>query len=120
MSSTSRLHIEADARAFLSAALLPEPVERLEELSQLFLRQARAHILDADPDASLAGLGARDLDRWGDQSALERLSHSLPHMIHLDGADGQKIGDGLERPQYDGHIKTPGLQEKSYMSSSPR
>jgi hypothetical protein len=53
ISSTSRLaHHQADARAFLAAGLLSETVERLEKLRQLFRRQSRAGVPDADANAS--------------------------------------------------------------------
>ena len=50
-------HHEADAGAFLGAALLSETVERLKKLRQLFRRQPRAGVLDADPNALRTGHG---------------------------------------------------------------
>ena len=47
-------HHQADARAFLAAGLLPEAIERLEQLRQLFRRQSRAGVPDADANASPA------------------------------------------------------------------
>jgi len=54
---------QADASAFLGAGLLPQAIERLKQLHQLFRRQSGSAVFDADANAFRGSCGALYLDR---------------------------------------------------------
>ena len=93
-------HHEADARAFLGAALLSETVERLKELRQLFRRQSRAGVCDADANAFRTGDGARHLDRSPLAVVFDRVGKQVdedllhPGPIGIDKERDVELGKG--------------------------
>src|ERR1022692_3019859 len=86
-------HHETDACAFLATRLLSETIERLKQLIQLFWRESRAAVFDADANASRRALGAFYfdgsmlavvLDRIG-KKVDENLFHASPISMHKTG-----------------------------------
>src|SRR5205814_4400684 len=77
------------------AGLLPEPVERLEQLRQLVGRKAFAGVLEADADATVRPDAAMDIDGTADPVVLDRVRQKVDEDL-LDpraiGVDEQRRG----------------------------
>src|ERR1039458_7372879 len=79
-------HHQADARAFLSACLLSETVERLKKLHQHVRRQSRAGVLDADANPFRGAPGAVHVH-----------DHRSVRLVVLDRV-GKKVDENLFQP----------------------
>ena len=87
-------HHQADARAFLGAGLLAEPIERLEQLRKLLRRQSRAGVPHADANRIRRLSDALDGDRAARPVVLDGVEQQVDQDLLDPGPVGlDEVGD---------------------------